>query len=281
VDRLHPAAIGEAASASGHNPRTEAGQDRKIERNIDVRNIHAPYILALATVAGSLSIHAGENASNPLAAVNNIDVRAQYLDMDGNEVYDFWVADGAFMVSPKLKLKYELHYWHSDLSGSNESDWESLHLKPIYFPLEGELGTWKYRLAVGVEWILDFGNDDQGIGSGSDQIAPLAGVAFMPGDRGTVLIPLVQHFVDYDGPDVNQTAFRLIAIQPLPKRFWTKLDAKVPVDWEHDNDIPASFEVQLGKMFTPSFGVYTDGLVGIGSERPYDWGVGVGVRLNF
>ena len=97
----------------------------------------------------------------------------------------------------------------------------------------------------------------------------------------TILVPVVQHFVEYDGPDVNQTAFRLIAIQSLPNNFWGKLDAKVPVDWEHDNAIPASVEVQLGKMFTPRVGAYVDGLSGIGGDRLYDWGVGVGVRFNY
>ena len=77
------------------------------------------------------------------------------------------------------------------------------------------------------------------------------------------------------------SAFRLIAIQPLPNKFWGKLDAKIPVDWEHDNAIPASAEVQLGRMFTPSFGIYVDGLFGIGGDRPYDWGVGLGVRFNY
>ena len=83
------------------------------------------------------------------------------------------------------------------------------------------------------------------------------------------------------GPDVNQTAFRLIAIQSLPNKFWGKLDAKVPVDWEHDNAIPATFEAQLGKMFAPWFGTYVDGLFGIGGDRPYDWGVGIGFRFNY
>ena len=99
--------------------------------------------------------------------------------------------------------------------------------------------------------------------------------------NNTVLIPLVQHFVDYDGPDVNTTSFRLIAIQSLPNKFWGKLDAKMPVDWENDNAILASAEVQLGKMFTPSFGTYMEGLFGIGGDRPYDWGVGVGARFNY
>jgi len=52
-----------------------------------------------------------------------------------------------------------------------------------------------------------------------------------------VLIPLVQQFLSYSGEDVNTTAFRLIAIKPLPGKMWTKLDAKVPIDWEHDEAV--------------------------------------------
>ena len=94
-----------------------------------------------------------------------------------------------------------------------------------------------------------------------------------------MLIPLVQHFVEYDGPEVNQTTFRLIAIQALPNQFWGKLDAKLPVDWENDNANPASAELQIGKTFTPRIGDYIDGLFGIGGCRCYDWSFGVGLRL--
>ena len=165
------------------------------------------------------------------------------------------------------------------MSGSSENDWESFHIKPIYFPKQGKIGAWKYKLAYGAELILDFVNDDKGIGSGSDQIAPLAGVALI--QVNTVIVPLVQHFMEYSGPDVNRTAFRLIAIQKLQNKCWFKLDAKLPVDWEHDEDIPSTVEVQLGKMFTRAFGLYMDGLVGVGGYKPYDWGVGVGMRFNY
>ena len=182
------------------------------------------------------------------------------------------------MLKPKLKLKYELHYWDTDVIGSRESGFETLHLKPMYFPTQGEWGSWMWKLAVGLEWIVGFGNEDQGIGTGSDQLAPFAGLAFVRG--GLVLVPLVQHFVEYSGPDVNQTSVRLIAIQSLPNDFWGKLDAKVPLDWENDI-IPATAEMQLGKMFSSSFGTYVDGLFGIGTDRPYDWGIGVGLRFNY
>jgi hypothetical protein len=66
-----------------------------------------------------------ENASNPLAAVNNTDGRLQYFDLGGDaERYDYYL-DGSYMASPKLKLKYELHYWDTDVTGSSENDWES------------------------------------------------------------------------------------------------------------------------------------------------------------
>jgi hypothetical protein len=235
-------------------------------------------MLVLMLVAGTTQAYCDENASNPLAAVNNIDVRWQHFDLDGPEVNNFYL-EGGVMLNPKLKLKYELHYWETDLSGSSENDWESARIKPIYFPKQGKIGDWGYKLAIGGELIVDFDNDDKGIGSGSDQISPFAGVAFVRG--GTVLVPLVQHYVEYSGPDVNTTAFRLIGIQSLPNKFWGKLDAKIPIDWEDDNAIPATVEVQLGKMFSPAFGIYMDGLVGVGGDKPYDWGVGVGLRFNF
>jgi hypothetical protein len=230
-------------------------------------------MLVLASGQG----YAQENASNPLAAVNNTDLRYQYLDLGGSYLNDYWV-DGAFMATPKLKLKYELHYWNTDVTGSSASGLETFHLKPIYFPTQGKCGSWKYKLAVGAEWIVGFGNEDKGIGTGSDQIAPLVGVAFVKG--GTVLVPLFQQFLSYNGPDVNITAISLIAIQSFPKNFWGKLDAKLPFDWENDI-VPATAEVQVGKMFVPSFGIYADGLIGIGGDKPYEWGVGLGARFNY
>ena len=239
----------------------------------------ASTILALISSMIINCAYAEENASNPLAAVSNTDLRAKYFDLDGSDRYDYYV-DGAKMLTPDLKFKYELHYWDTDVTGSSESDWESFHAKPIYFPdVKGQMGDWKYKLAVGGELILDFGNDDKGIGSGSDQVAPLVGLAFAKGD--TSFVPLVQHFTEIDGPDVNKTSFRLIGLQAYEGGIWGKLDAKVPVDWENDNEIPASFEIQLGKNYSEGFAGYVDGLVGVGSDRDYDWGIGIGARFKY
>ncbi len=242
-------------------------------------------IFAVFIAGCTLSGHADaqENASNPLAAVNSTDLRFQYFDLGGAYLTDAWL-DGAYMLNPKVKLKYEVHYWTSDQTGMRLSNFESLHLKAIWFPSQGEWGSWKYKPAIGLEWIKGWGNDDlvlgsRSIGSSADQLGPFVGLSLVKG--GTVLVPLLQHFVSYDGPDVKMTAARLIAIQSLPNSFWGKLDLIIPVDWENDKAIPATAEVQFGKMFSSSFGAYVDLMAGIGTDRPYDWGVGIGVRFNY
>ncbi|MEH6636057.1 MAG: hypothetical protein V7700_11080 [Halioglobus sp.] len=65
----------------------------------------------------------------------------------------------------------------------------------------GELGEWKYKLAVGSELILDLGDEDKGTGSGSNVVAPLLGLAIVR--ESTTLIPIVQHFMDYSGNEVS------------------------------------------------------------------------------
>ena len=256
---------------------------RNTKTHRSAREIRSCYLTCLILVLASGHATAQENASNPLAAVNSTDFRLQYSDLGGAYLTDAWL-DGAYMLNPKVKLKYEVHYWTSDSTGTRQSNFESLHLKGIWFPTQGQLGSWKYKPAIGLEWIKGWGNDDlvlgsRSIGSSSDQLGPFVGLSLVKGN--TVLVPLLQHFFSYDGPDVKMTAARLIAIQSFADDYWGKLDLKIPVDWENDKAIPATAEVQIGKMFSPSFGAYVDGLFGIGSDRPYDWGVGVGVRFNY
>jgi len=187
---------------------------------------------------------AEENASNPLAAVNNTDIRYQYFDLNGANRQDAFV-DGAYMLRPDLKFKYELHYGSSDLSGMRHSEFERVNLKLIYFPSQMEINeTWGMKTAVGLEWVLDFGDPATGVGTGSDQLAPFGGLAFSS-KTGLTLIPLLQHYASYNGlTDINQTAARLIALQSFGQGYWAKLDLKIPYDWTSDA-WPASAEMQI------------------------------------
>ena len=253
-----------------------------------LRKYHYALYLALLAICASpafgqeeAAAGGGENASNPLASVTNTDLRFKYLDLkdDRGRVNDFFV-DGAFMLNPKLKVKYELHYWETNVTGSSQSGLETAILKAIYFPKQGILdsGT-KYKIAVGLDVIVDFGNHDKGIGLGANQLAPFVGVALsMP--SGLTLIPLTQQFLSVSGEDVNITAARLIALQPLARQRWLKADLIVPYDWE-TSTIPAQAELQYGVNVNQQVAFYVDGLVGLGHDRIFDWGVGVGLRVKY
>jgi len=212
--------------------------------------------------------------------VNNTDFKIKYYDLDNKSDRLEYGIDGGAMLAPKLKLKYELYYSDTDVTGNDEKDLESLKLKLIYFPIEGKLkGGQAYRLAIGAEWIKDLGDTDKGIGTGSDQIGPFVGLAV--GIRpGTMLISLLQHNESYDNGDISQTSLRLIALQNFPNDVWGKMDLKIPYDWEND-EIPSLVEFQLGKSFTKSFGMYIDLQSGIGSDKPYDFATGIGLRFNY
>jgi len=240
------------------------------------------FLLALGLMFTTGVALAEENASNPLSAVNNVDIRGQYnSDFIGlGDKHDVYV-DGAQMLTPKLKLKYELHYNFTDVTGTNENDFEKLVIKPIYFPFQTKLNDdWGLRAAVGFDLIFEFNNEKKGIGVGADQFGPLVGVALAHSRSGLVLIPLLQHFTSISGVDVNQTAARLIAIKPFGKGYWAKLDAKIPYDWEAKT-WPISAEFQVGYNFGPSWAVYAEGLLGIGNDRPYDAGGGLGLRFKY
>ena len=72
-----------------------------LKKNKQMKKTFTAYALVLMLVIGVTHSYGEENASNPLAAVNNTDVRWQYFDLDGPERNDFWL-DGSYMLNPKL-----------------------------------------------------------------------------------------------------------------------------------------------------------------------------------
>jgi hypothetical protein len=223
----------------------------------------------------------GAAGSNPLSSTTKLDIEWNFTRGDGVEDHDM-AAKLSAMVHPRWKLNIEAHYLSTDVTGSRENDWQTLSIKPIYFVTDFAAGdAWKGRLAVGAEWVIDADNEDKGIGTGSDLVAPLVGLAFARPKSGTVLIPLVQHFHSYNGDaDIDVSVFRFIALQVLPGGWWSKADIKIPYDWENER-WPVNGEVELGTMLTKRMGLYAKGLAGVGGHRPFDWGVTAGVRVNF
>jgi hypothetical protein len=230
----------------------------------------------------------GADASNPTAAVNYSDLRYQSFDLGdtgGGDDRDRFALEGAYVLTPAHKFTYELNYWDTDITGRDESGFESLKIRYINLTPGQLSGGLKYKLALGAELITDLGDTDDGIGSGTDQIAPLLGAGWLLDDRNFV-ITLVQYFHSYDEDDntqqVRTTGPRLIWIHKLPQyNAWFKLDDKFSIDHENDDHSSNIVELQLGKMLTPGFGIYVDYLNNTGGTQQYDDGVGIGFRFTY
>ena len=228
----------------------------------------------------------GAAASNPTAAVNFQDVKLRYFDLtEGNEE-SVLEAEGSYVFSPAFKLVHEVNGTRTNRSGEWETDFRELSLKPIYLHPIKPFGI-KAKFALGVEWLKDLGKFRDGTGTGTDQIAPLIGVGWLPTDDDFV-ITLVQYFHSYDenggAEDVRTTGPRLIYVRKLLLiKGWGKVDLKTSIDHEDDNDFTQTLEFQLGTMVSDRIGVYGETFVGdsVLDTNAYDWGIGIGLRLLY
>ncbi len=72
----------------------------------------------------------------------------------------------------------------------------------------------------------------------------------------------------------------MIALQLLPRQMWLKADVIVPYDWETDT-VPAQAELQFGMNVNKNVALYVDAIVGVGGDKLFDWGIGVGLRMKY
>ena len=228
----------------------------------------------------------GADASNPTAVVTYQDLRYRYFDIDPDAEKMSFETEGAYMFHPRFKVTNELHLVYTDQKGSWSTDFEVLKLQGIFLT-DGQPFGIKAKYALGLEWLLDLGNYEDGTGSGSDQIAPLAGIGLMPTESDSI-IALVQYFYSYDthdgGSRVRKTGPRLIYIRVLPAIVgWFKADYKMEIDHKDDEDYDSTLELQLGTMFTERLGAYIEGFLGdnVFSSDQYNYSMGFGIRYMY
>jgi hypothetical protein len=264
---------------------TAVGRVTRIVLTCAVLALSAPGALA-DTEEEVQEASSGAAASNPTAAVNYQDIRYRYFDLDDGAGAHSFETEGAFVLHPRLKFTNELRGIRTDRSGDWETDLEILKLKAIFLSDIMPMGI-KGKLALGVEWLKDLGDFDDGTGTGSDQIAPLIGIGWIP-TEGVFLVTLLQYFHSYNtddnAPDVRRTGPRIIYIRALPDLGgWFKVDFKAQIDHENDDEFTETLELQLGKMFNPHVGAYAEVFVGdwVLDTDAYDMGAGVGVRFMY
>ncbi len=231
-------------------------------------------------------VASGAAAADPTAAVNFQDLRYRFFDLGTKFEKHSYETEGGFAVKPWLKITNEIHYNRTDLSGDWKDDFEELKLKAIYLKNMKLFGI-KSKLALGAEWITDLGDFDKGIGTGTDQVAPLAGIGWLPTEKDFI-ITLLQYFYSYDedrgASKVRVTGPRLIYIRKVAAiKGWFKADWKGSIDHNNGDDFTSTLDLQLGTMLTPRVGIYGEVLLGDSflDTNAYDIGYGVSFRFMY
>ncbi len=228
----------------------------------------------------------GAAASDPTAGVNYLDIKPRYFDLtEGNEESILEV-EGVYAFSPSFTVQYEIIGTRTNRAGDWETGFRELSLRPLYIHPIKPVGI-KAKVGLGAEWFKDLGKTRDGTGTGTDQIAPLMGIAWLPTDNDFI-ITLVQYFHSYDEDDgfddVRATGPRLIYIRSLPPiNGWGLIDLKTSIDHEDDNDFTQTLELQLGTMVSDRIGLFGEMFVGdiVLDTDAYDWGIGVGLRTLY
>ena len=228
----------------------------------------------------------GAAASDPTSSVNSQDFKYQYIDLTTGAKDHIFEAEGSYAFNPRFKISHKLNGVHTNRIGTYETDFKELTLRPILLT-PGELFGFKTKYALGVEWLKDLGDFNSGTGSGSDKIAPLAGIAWVVSPKDTV-ITLAQYFHSYREDtgvaDVRQTGPRIIWLHSFPEiKSWLRVDWKGLINHEADDEFSSTLELQFGKMIRPKFGIYGELLLGndVFDTDAYDIGFSLAARILY
>ena len=229
-------------------------------------------------IAQEQSESSGSAASDPTASTKYQDFKLRYFDLTTGRKDHIFETEGSYPFNARFKIVNKLIGVHTNRIGTYETDFKELTLKPMLLT-PGELFGFKATYALGVEWLKDLGDVTDGTGTGSDKIAPLAGIALAVSPKDTV-IALVEYFHSYREDagvtDVRQTGPRLIWLHSFPQsNSWLRVDWKAVIDHEAGGDFSSTLELQLGKMLRPKFGVYGELLLGdvVFNTDAYDIGL--------
>jgi hypothetical protein len=143
----------------------------------------------------------------------------------------------------------------------------------------------KVLIAAGLEATFDLATNDY-LGAGKTLLLPQLFFVFPSAlGKGSLFAPGFQYVFDVGGDparaDVSRTQIDLYFVWLLAKgKFWLIVDPQVVLDHEEKTE-PALLEVEWGYMVAQSAGVstYVRPGVGIGTDRPYDWNIEVGLKF--
>lgn len=139
-----------------------------------------------------------------------------------------------------------------------------------------------WTFIAGAETVLPIASDDT-LGSGKYQLNPtIVGVyAF---SQQTFAAVVAKHLFSIGGEsdraDIVQGQYRCILAHTTPSGWWFLADPQLWADYDNDNRLQLSLDLEVGRMINPSTGVWLRGGSRItGDWDKEDWSISAGIRF--
>jgi hypothetical protein len=246
---------------------------------IFMRNCLVPLLFA------SLPISAAEtdtSGTNPAVLLNTITLFNEYTELPSGDYLDTLSLRVAIpFAEGKMNLRLSAPFIDTDAGGGSESGFGDISLKWNWIPMLDAKNAWLTSMEVFAP------TAKTGLGTEQWTLAPGITYARFVNENIIIAPALIHNFsvAGKDGfPDINRTDFDLYMVYTASnKSWWVTSDLTVSVDFQNDNKIPMSWEVQVGRTLCKWNGAavnaYIKPGIGIGKDRFYDWNVEVGVSL--
>jgi len=238
-------------------------------------------ILTLSTVTASAQQQPAEDFKNDTDPTQPVllSIREEFYNLQ-NDVWRNLVLlrmDKAFLRNrgwlggkAGVITRFDLPLAASNAAGDTDIGLGDLYGQFLYLPYLSK----RFALAVGSGMFFPTATD-QTLGSGKWKVAPLvAPVWFIQPRKGYFLVKFqsVHSFAGSDTrPDTNVLLVTPTLLHRVKQRWWFLLDTEVKIDWEQDGRTSFLSGVQVGHMFSRSFGLWVKPEVYWGSNRQGDW----------
>ena len=223
-------------------------------------------------------------ASDPLAIVRFTDFRVSSIQLTDESDREVLSIEGAYIFHPTFKVNYDANYWRTDVTGSDQTGWADIRIRPIYFPRTQRWRGFLFRTAIGMDLRLDGGNVDKGIGDGAHQLGVLAGLQllFSRQSRISIVGEYRNSFHTDTNRDLEQTLLGLVGVHTLPSlKSWVAADLVLLVNHEDDHASTTTLKMQAGRSLTKSIGAHMDALFPIAGQDLFDYALRLTLRVQY
>lgn len=182
----------------------------------------------------------------------------------------------------KMNLRVKVPLAWTDAQGDGETGLGDIQLRYNWL----SYADTKQAVLLGAELTADSASEDV-LGRGKWIISPLVTYAMFL-NKNVIFAPTYQHNLSFAGDgdrgDVNESVLDFYLVMTADnKKSWVTIDPTLGIDWENDERMPFSVEVELGRNIGTLLGgalnAYLRPGIGIGQDRAYDWNIEIGFTI--